>query len=95
MVGVAKEEELLEKLNDKDSGVRYWAVIGLMQLDNLNKSAKGALTNLLDDSSPSVQIAAAETLCYNVFPARQLKLLAGGCLTTDRGWRCRRPAAFC
>lgn len=65
MVGVSGEQELLEKLKDHDSGVRYWAIIGLMQLKQLNSGTAKALTQLLGDPSPSVQIAAAELLCYS------------------------------
>ncbi|SFS29709.1 Arylsulfatase A [Porphyromonadaceae bacterium NLAE-zl-C104] len=65
MVGVSGEKELLERLKDQDSGVRYWAIIGLMQLEQLSNEASKALTQLLVDFSPSVQIAAAELLCYS------------------------------
>ena len=63
MVGFSGEPELLEKLNDSDSGVRFWAVTGLMQLEQLSNPAKEALSGLLNDPSPSVQIATAEALC--------------------------------
>jgi N-sulfoglucosamine sulfohydrolase len=63
MVCFSGEPELLEKLNDSDSGVRFWAVTGLMQLEQLSNPAKEALSGLLNDPSPSVQIAAAEALC--------------------------------
>ena len=46
--------------------VRYWAVIDFTQLDNLNKSAKGALTNLLDDSFAFSTNCRCRKLCYNV-----------------------------
>jgi len=64
MVGMADEEALVEKLSHPDSGVRYWAVIGLRQLREINNSTTAELHARLDDPSPSVQIAAAEVLCY-------------------------------
>jgi arylsulfatase A-like enzyme len=64
MVGISGEQELLAKLKDQDNAVRYWAIIGLMQLEQLSSETTKALTQLLGDPSPSVQIAAAELLCY-------------------------------
>jgi N-sulfoglucosamine sulfohydrolase len=85
MVGIAGEEEILEKLNDNDSGVRYWAIIGLMQLEQLSKLAKEALTGLLDDPSPSVQIAAAEALCFFGSSAKAVETLGRNVLD-ERPW---------
>ncbi len=61
MVGKADIQEMIRKLKDQDSGVRYWAVIALQAREATSAAAK--LTPLLDDPSPTVQIAAAETLC--------------------------------
>lgn len=61
-VGRASEEALLPLLEDEDSGVRYWAIMGLIQLEDLTEAAIGALNNRLDDDSPSVRILAAEAL---------------------------------
>lgn len=56
-------ETLFTRLKDEDSGVRYWAIIALMQrLDNQSKTA-GELRTLLNDASPAVALAAAEALC--------------------------------
>lgn len=85
MVGVAGEEEILEKLNDNDSGVRYWAIIGLMQLEQLSNPAKVALTELLEDPSPSVQIAAAETICSFGSSAEAVETLGRNVLD-ERPW---------
>ncbi|MBN1481244.1 sulfatase-like hydrolase/transferase [candidate division KSB1 bacterium] len=63
MIGTTDEQVLLEKLDDADSGVRYWAVIGLQQLTSIEPETWEALHILLNDPSPSVQIAAAEVLC--------------------------------
>ncbi|MBN1559022.1 HEAT repeat domain-containing protein [candidate division KSB1 bacterium] len=64
MVGKAGENALVENLLDADSGVRYWAVIGIRQLSEVAPATFAALQSLLDDPSPSVQIAAAEVLCH-------------------------------
>lgn len=85
MVGKASEAELTEKLNDDDSGVRYWAVIGLMQMNELSKSSTSALTMLLDDSSPSVQIASVEALCKYGKSDKAVQIL-GNLVMDDRPW---------
>ncbi len=85
LVSISGEPELLEKLNDNDSGVRYWAVVGLMQLEQLSSKAKEALTGLLEDPSPSVQIAAAEALCIFVSSAEAVETL-GRNVMDERPW---------
>ncbi len=62
MVGKADIQEMIRKLKDQDSGVRYWAIMALQA--RKDKSAAAKLTPLLHDPSPTVQIAAAETLCH-------------------------------
>ncbi|MBN1466403.1 sulfatase-like hydrolase/transferase [candidate division KSB1 bacterium] len=64
MVGKAGEKSLVENLFDADSGIRYWAVIGIRQLSKVAPVTFAALRSLMDDPSPSVQIAAAEVLCH-------------------------------
>jgi len=85
MVGISGEPELVEKLKDNDSGVRYWAIIGLMQLEQISQPAIKALTGLLNDPSPSVQIAAAEALCYHGSSAEAVETL-GRNAEDDRPW---------
>lgn len=63
MVGMASESDLVQAMEDEDSGVRYWATIGLIQQKSIGPAAKAALEALLADPSPSVQISAAEALC--------------------------------
>lgn len=59
--GVA--EQLKKLMADTDSGVRYWAVMGvLMRGASEVAAAHEELEKALRDSSPSVQIAAAEAL---------------------------------
>ena len=50
-------------MQDPDSGVRYWGVMGVLMrgADEVAKS-HAALVNALEDLSPSVRVAAAETL---------------------------------
>lgn len=64
MMGRAETKVIIEKLQDQDSGVRFWAVMALQAKGKDATFAVGALRKRLSDSSPSVQIAAAETLCH-------------------------------
>ncbi|MBI5775174.1 MAG: sulfatase-like hydrolase/transferase [Verrucomicrobia bacterium] len=55
--------ELKKLLKDADSGVRYWGAMGiLMRGQGAVVSSKAELATALNDSSPSVRIAAAEAL---------------------------------
>lgn len=85
MVGMAGEQELVDILDDDDSGVRYWGVIGLMQLENLSSASVSALKELLNDPSPSVQIAAAELLAQRGTTKEALETLAKWILD-ERPW---------
>ena len=54
---------LVKAFGDADSGVRYWAAMGiLMRGAEAVKSAKPALRRALADASPSVRVVAAEAL---------------------------------
>ena len=64
MTGVADEQRLREALNDQDAGIRFWAVMALQAQEEITRRALSGLTALLDDPSPTVQVAAAETLCH-------------------------------
>jgi N-sulfoglucosamine sulfohydrolase len=77
---------LSEMLNDRDSGVRYWATESL--LARVHDDAWMAIEPLheaLEDNSPSVQIKAAETLCMLEECREGLNLLAEY-LDDDREW---------
>lgn len=63
MVGVANLGEIMLKLKNNDSGVRFWAVMALQEMGNEARPAIDELKQLLRDDSPSVAILAAETLC--------------------------------
>jgi len=55
--------ELVAGLSDRDSAVRYWAVLGLLiRGERAVRQASEQLRALLNDPSPSVRIVAAEAL---------------------------------
>jgi len=85
MVGVSKESELLTKLADQESGVRYWAIMGLRQFPVVDKRTLNALEKALEDDSPSVQIVAAEALCHFGKPQKAISVL-GKWVQDDRPW---------
>ncbi len=56
-------DALINAVSDADSGVRYWAVMGLeMRGAEAVKAGHDALVKALDDDSPDVRITAAEAL---------------------------------
>jgi uncharacterized sulfatase len=55
--------QLVERLSDDDSAIRYWAATGLANLGPSASSADQSLRELLSDESPDVRIAAARALC--------------------------------
>ncbi len=85
MVGKAGEAALAEKLSHPESGARYWAVMGIRQLPEINDYTKQALIAALDDPSPSVQILAAEVLCHFVHAPQAVTTL-GEWVQDDRPW---------
>ena len=55
--------KLIQNIQNPDSGVRYWAVVGVLIRGATEvKRARAALVQALKDPAPSVQIAAAEAL---------------------------------
>lgn len=85
MVGTADEKEFFVKLKDQESGVRYWAIMGLRQLPHADKNTLNALEKALTDESPSVQIIAAESLCHFGKPQKAIPVL-GKWVQDDRPW---------
>jgi arylsulfatase A-like enzyme len=85
MVGVATEKELSVKLKDPESGVRYWAVLGLRQFSSVELNTLNALEKALDDESPSVRIVASEALCHFGKPEKAVTVL-GKWVVDDRPW---------
>lgn len=62
--GVSASESLLRYLEHTDASVRYWGATGLGNTGPAaGEPAKTALAKALQDSSPSVRIAAARGLC--------------------------------
>ncbi len=62
-MGIEHRGELIRRLGHPENAVRYWAAVGLLVLGDDAAPAEIALTQTLEDSSPSVRIAAAEALC--------------------------------
>lgn len=85
MVGVAQPEEIAANLSDSDSGVRFWAVMGLMNAGNEAKNYIPQIDKLLTDESPTVQIAAAGLLCKLNKPENALSVL-GKWMNDERMW---------
>ena len=66
---------LADRLDDADSGVRFWAANGLCYLGAKAEPATPKLTKALSDPSPDVRIAAAEVLCRLNHPDAPLPVL--------------------
>jgi arylsulfatase A-like enzyme len=75
MVGKAPVSEISDRLADRDSGVRFWALMGLMNAGEEAGNYTVQLERLLDDESSTVQIAAAGLLCKLGAPENALPVL--------------------
>jgi len=64
LVGKGTMSEITEAINSNDSGVRFWGVTALRNDVIMAEKFVRTLEDLLNDPSPVVQIAAAETLCH-------------------------------
>jgi uncharacterized sulfatase len=60
-MGEKGKADLVSRLNDPDSAVRYWAATGLLSFE-LDADTGQQVASLLDDRSISVSVAAAEVL---------------------------------
>ncbi|NBC65965.1 MAG: sulfatase-like hydrolase/transferase [Bacteroidetes bacterium] len=79
-------------LDDTDSGVRYWGTVALRErVEEDSWKAIGKLSDVLSDSSPSVQIKAAETLCKLGHCDQSLNVLAKH-LQHERDWHVLQAA---
>ena len=58
-------DQLVSMLDSRDSGIRYWACVGLFRLGPGARGQKDALRRLLDDTSDEVVAMAAWAL-YNL-----------------------------
>ncbi|MBS0000094.1 MAG: sulfatase-like hydrolase/transferase [Cyclobacteriaceae bacterium] len=63
LVGMGSIPEIEEAIHSDDSGVRFWGVTALRNDLAAAEKSIALLEGLLEDPSPVVQIAAAETLC--------------------------------
>jgi hypothetical protein len=55
-------EEIIQKMNDDNGFVRYWAVISVESLEQFQPEILAQLHKMLDDDFATVQIEAAKTL---------------------------------
>jgi N-sulfoglucosamine sulfohydrolase len=86
MVGTVEIDQLINNLENPDSGVRFWAVMGLRAMEEKDGSAKKELRKRLQDSSPSVAILAAETLCKLGECDQEVLDVLGKYLQDERPW---------
>jgi uncharacterized sulfatase len=85
MVGVASAEKLRSGLTHSDSGVRFWAIIGLTADPDAAQKVIPDLEQLLNDKSPVNQIAASEALCQINHYDKALPILKKW-VEDDRPW---------
>lgn len=76
---------LTQRLQDPDSGVRFWAAVALLARGSDAASATDALSDALRDASPSVRLVAAEALCALDRCAEARPVLARA-LDDERPW---------
>jgi len=67
--------ELINAMQDKRPSVRWWAAIGLGNMNSDAEAAKTVLQKALQDKSASVRIAAARAFCRMGRSRQVLKLL--------------------
>lgn len=63
-LGEAGRAGLIDRLDDLDSAVRYWAITGLMSYE-VEDTVLQKIAPLVQDESISVSLAAADLLCQN------------------------------
>ena len=63
-LGETGRAKLIDRLDDPDSAVRYWAITGLMSYE-LEDTVLQKIDPLVRDESTSVSLAAADLLCQN------------------------------
>ncbi|MEM7127509.1 MAG: sulfatase-like hydrolase/transferase [Chloroflexota bacterium] len=90
-LGTQGRGELVERLTDPDSAVRYWATTGLLSFE-LDADTTQRLTILLDDESISVSLAAANVLGRAGQGAMTMQALTSA-LESDLVWARLRAAA--
>ena len=90
--GEAGRTELLNRLDDADSAVRYWAVTGLCSL-RADSAIVPMLRPLLDDESISVSLAVADYLVRAEEGAAAIAAFTRG-LESDILWARIRTGAY-
>ena len=83
--GVYALPELLQVLRHPDAAVRYWGATGVGNIGKEAVNAKEPIINALEDSSPSVRIAAARALAKLGDPKRALPTLQAE-LKSEHQW---------
>jgi hypothetical protein len=86
MVGKAPVSEIADRLSDPDSGVRFWAVTGL--LNNLagSKPHLTEISQLLNDSSQLFRLPQPNFCASWVIQKRFCRFLKNGLPTNGYGW---------
>ena len=90
-LGEAGKAKLMDRLDDLDSAVRYWAITGLMSYE-LEDTVLQKVGPLVRDESISVSLAAADLLCQNSRPAGAMPALERA-LQSDLLWARFRAGA--
>jgi N-sulfoglucosamine sulfohydrolase len=91
-LGEDGKNELVARLNDPDSAVRFWAVIGLFSFE-FDPALKPLLGPLLDDASTSVSLAAATYFVRMDEGAQAIEAFARA-LRSDILWTRLRAGAY-
>ncbi len=80
--------EAVAALGDDDSGVRYWSALALQAggAERLTDDARDALQLALNDASPVVAIAAAESLCAVSGQCEEARSILLNHLSDERSW---------
>ncbi|MBT3275095.1 MAG: hypothetical protein HN368_18215 [Spirochaetales bacterium] len=91
-LGEEGRKELLNRLDDSDSAVRFWAVTGLFSFE-FDSALKPLLEPLLDDPSISVSLAAAAYFVRMEEGARAIEAFTRA-LRNDILWTRLRAAAY-
>jgi arylsulfatase A-like enzyme len=71
----ANLSQFIKGMAARNEVIRYWSVLGCLMLKEKAEPAKEALLKAMQDSSPQVQVVAAETLCRIGETERGLKAL--------------------
>ena len=90
-LGETGRAKLMDRLDDPDSAVRYWAITGLMSYE-VEDTVLQKIGPLVQDESLSVSLAAADLLCQNNHTAGAMPALERA-LQSDLLWTRFRAGA--